>query len=124
MKAVVEGVEVEGEPQELAILIRELRVTQPHSGIARLSVAPTKKAPMPTLDEITAYIKSKPNYEHSSDELIEKLYHRPIGPKRSKDADYIFFYHRTQTARVNIEKEEHGHFTLDKASRNYKFNKS
>jgi hypothetical protein len=122
MKATVEGVSVDGEPEEIARLIRALKSRPAGKSGATISDLDRFYDPprlSPPLDDLCEYIRSKPNYAHTTDELRRKFYHGKID---SRDRNYTFFYHRTQSARERIAREEHGNFIHE--GETYKFRKS
>ncbi len=81
------------------------------------------KGDVPTIDRIMEYMKSKPDYSHSWDEIRGQLYSGKLSSRGKDNKAYHLFYWRTQLARGKIEQEEAGKFKREEGGI-YKFVKS
>jgi hypothetical protein len=113
MRAKIKGIEVEGEPEELAKLLAAL----PESLATRHNVTSSSRASatvtrdkVPSIDQIKEYIKSKPDYKHRWDDLQRHFLGTTLTTSgKTKDA-YRFFNNRLVLARRQIQEQEHGKF--------------
>jgi hypothetical protein len=119
VKAKIGNAEVEGEPEEIARLLRALQGNPSRSSVEQTSSLSKKE--LPKVERLAEYMKSKPQYVHSWDEIRGQFADATL-TSRGKNANlYRLLYWRTQLARRRIEQAEGGKFKRE--DQTYKFEK-
>lgn len=121
-KAKIKGIEVEGEPEELARLLQAYEGKTTSSASAPRGAERLSRAAVPSIEKIVEYMKSKTDYTHTWEEIREQLYGGKLGTSGKEGNIYRLFYSRVQLARAKIEQEEKGKFKRE--GNEYKFVKN
>jgi hypothetical protein len=114
VKAIIEGTEVEGTPEEIARFLRAYHEHPSRPATTSATESSGKKEQIVSVGELVQYMKTKTDYAHTWDEIRDRF---SIGGRlksRGKGSDlYHRLYWRTQDARAKIEHEEGGKFSRE-----------